>query len=357
MIKEIAAEFPMTKIWMDSMKLEDLEFGRKNSNVGVTTAPTVGPACLEAEYEMHIPAIKRLIREMPEASERKILWAWMYETVKERSKAWMDLYGDGTTDDGHFAIQMNVFDYRNAGKMMAQADIIGNLFPNNIVKIPATAAGLQVMEESVAKGYSVLSTMSTSVSQVIAAAEAQKRGLERRKAAGLDCSRIALICAMQMTIPEMCIRNFAKQNGIALSEDAVKYASVAVSKKTYHLLKEKGLSSTLMLSNFSHHEQWLEFLGGDMILTMPGWFQRQIEESSCTPEDRIDREIPAAITDELLEKIPFYRDLYEENAAAPEDFENLVTFAHTAQFFMKKYDNGIRLVRNIMLPNTYADEA
>ena len=58
------------------------------------------------------------------------------------------------------------------------------LAPNVIVKIPATETGIRAMEEATYRGISINATVSFTVPQALAVAEAIERGLERREAEG-----------------------------------------------------------------------------------------------------------------------------------------------------------------------------
>ena len=60
--------------------------------------------------------------------------------------------------------------------MLALAERYASWYPNLVIKLPATKAGLKVYEECVARGYSVAATLSFTVPQVLAVAEAAKRG-------------------------------------------------------------------------------------------------------------------------------------------------------------------------------------
>src|SRR5204863_4624059 len=54
--------------------------------------------------------------------------------------------------------------------------------PNIAVKLPATAAGLDVLEDCVAEGITVTATVSFTVPQVVAIAERHRAGIDRAKA-------------------------------------------------------------------------------------------------------------------------------------------------------------------------------
>ena len=55
------------------------------------------------------------------------------------------------------------------------------LAPNIIVKIPATELGIAAMEEATYRGVSINATVSFTVAQAVAVAEAIERGLDRRR--------------------------------------------------------------------------------------------------------------------------------------------------------------------------------
>jgi transaldolase len=64
--------------------------------------------------------------------------------------------------------------------MAEQAVRYHGLAPNIHVKFPATQAGMAGIEEATTLGVNAVATVSFSVSQAIAAAEAMERGLGRR---------------------------------------------------------------------------------------------------------------------------------------------------------------------------------
>jgi transaldolase len=67
--------------------------------------------------------------------------------------------------------------------------------PNLLVKIPATEAGVEALEEATAAGHSVNVTLLFSVERYVAVAEAYLRGLERARAAGISLSDITSVAS------------------------------------------------------------------------------------------------------------------------------------------------------------------
>jgi transaldolase len=67
--------------------------------------------------------------------------------------------------------------------------------PNVLVKIPATAAGIPAIEESLAAGLSINITLIFSLARYAEVIEAYFRGLERLSAAGGDVSKVASVAS------------------------------------------------------------------------------------------------------------------------------------------------------------------
>ena len=74
---------------------------------------------------------------------------------------------------------------------MEQAVHFNGLAPNIQVKIPVTAAGIVAIEEATRLGVNINATVSFTLPQAIAVAEAVERGLDRRAKEGHDVVRDA----------------------------------------------------------------------------------------------------------------------------------------------------------------------
>src|SRR5439155_23626155 len=88
--------------------------------------------------------------------------------------------------------------YRTPPALLEQARRFAALAPNMQVKIPATRAGIEVVEEATAAGVNVNATVSFTVPQVIAVAEAVERGLRRREEAGEDTATMRPVATMMV---------------------------------------------------------------------------------------------------------------------------------------------------------------
>ena len=89
-------------------------------------------------------------------------------------------------------------------KMFEQAAELASLAPNIAIKLPATKSGLEAVERLSARGIGVNMTISFSVAQAVAAAEAIERGLMTYANGGND----ALTVHPYVTMPVDAFASF-----------------------------------------------------------------------------------------------------------------------------------------------------
>ena len=81
---------------------------------------------------------------------------------------------------------------------LEQAVEFSKLAPNMIVKIPATSAGIPAIEEATYRGVSINATVSFTLPQAIAVAEAVERGLKRRETEGKEIATMGPVCTIMV---------------------------------------------------------------------------------------------------------------------------------------------------------------
>ena len=87
---------------------------------------------------------------------------------------------------GYLSLQVNPTYYPDAKRMVEHGVSLRSVADNVAIKIPCTAAGLVAVEELTRRGVPVNVTVSFSVPQAVAAAEAIERGLAGSPRSGFD---------------------------------------------------------------------------------------------------------------------------------------------------------------------------
>jgi len=95
------------------------------------------------------------------------------------------------------------------------------------VKIPVTAAGVRAIEETTYRGVNINATVSFSVPQALAVAEAVERGLKRREAEGLSTAEMTPVCTMMIGRLDDWMHVLEKRDRIVVAPGVSDWAGVA----------------------------------------------------------------------------------------------------------------------------------
>lgn len=133
--------------------------------------------------------------------------------------------------------------------MVLQALKISRMSPNLMVKIPATKAGLSVMEEIVSFGVPVNATSCFCVPQVIQVAQAIKRGYEKGRARGIDYSSWRSVITMMLGRWEAAteLTEEAKAKGVTLEEEDLRFFGILMAKRAVDAVRTLGSPAKVLV--------------------------------------------------------------------------------------------------------------
>ena len=177
-----------TCLWNDSASIEELTYSIEHGAVGATCNPSIAVSVLKKELAVWKPRILELAAAEPELTEDGLAWRIVEEISANAARLLLPIFERTKGHNGRLSIQTDPRNYRNTAAMLEQAIRFSQLAPNMIVKIAATHAGIPAIEEATYRGISINATVSFTLPQAIAVAEAVERGLKRREAEGLDIS-------------------------------------------------------------------------------------------------------------------------------------------------------------------------
>lgn len=347
-LHECSVKFPMTDIWMDSCGEEELNYGLERGCVGATSNPIIVGAVVKKEISIWESKIKELIVQRPEACEDEIVWALIHEVGALRAKKLLPIYYEFQGKKGRLSIQTNAKYYRSSSKMVEQACKLNALGENMMVKIPASAAGIRAMEEATYRGISINATVSFTVAQAVAVAEAVERGLNRRKAEGLDVNTMGPVCTLMIGRVDDWLKKDTSLSGLIVDPEALEWGGVAVIKEAYRIYKEKGYTTRLLSAANRNHYHWSQLIGGDLAQTINySWFQR-LSECDLDVVSRIDDPVPEAIMHQLY-KIPEFIKAFDVKALKVEAFEKYGAFKDTLAGFLNGYDDLCKVIRGYLI--------
>ncbi len=341
-----------TVLWNDSADPKELRDALTWGIVGATCNPVIALSALKADKENWVGRIKDYAKSNPSATEDKIGWAMVEELSINAAKILEPEFEIYNGRNGRLSIQTDPRNFRNAAALTKQAVDFSKLAKNIIVKIPVTSEAISAFEEATYQGVSLNATVSFSVAQTIAVAEAIERGLKRREAEGLDISQMGPVCTIMVGRVDDWVKVSAEKTGVTIDPGVMEWAGVAVFKNAYKIFQERGYRTRLLSAAFRNHMHWSELVGGDVVISPPYPWQVRINKSGLKPNlNSINEPIASRILDPLLENLPEFRKMYDVDGLKVEEFTNLGATLRTLRGFLQSVNDLEAFVRDVTVPN------
>jgi transaldolase len=339
-----------TCLWNDSASIEELAYSIENGAVGATCNPVIVVGVLKKEMAAWRDRIRSLIQEMPTATEDQIGWQIVREISVKAAGLLQPIFEQQNGRNGRLSIQTDPRLYRNTEAILEQAVEFSQLAPNIIVKLPVTRAGLPAIEEATYRGVSINATVSFTLPQVIAVAEAVERGLKRRESQGKDISTMGPVCTIMVGRLDDWLKAVAEKESITTDPGYLEWAGVVVFKKAYQIFRERGYRIRLLSAAFRNHMHWSEFIGGDVVISPPYAWQVRYNASDIAVVPRIDKPVDPTIVNELSKKFIDFRRAYNEDGLTPETFDLFGPTRRTLRQFIAGCSDLGAIIRDFMLP-------
>jgi transaldolase len=339
-----------TALWNDSADLDELRRSIEFGAVGATCNPVIALTAIKNRPEVWQPRLRELAEEFPEATESELGWKAVEELSIQASRLLLPAFEEHRGRNGRLSVQTDPRLHRSRDALVEQAVRFSQLAPNIIVKIPATKTGIEAMEEATYRGVSINATVSFSVAQAMAVAEAIERGLRRRDAEGLTSAGMGPVCTIMGGRLDDWLKVSVERDRVLIDPGYLEWAGVAALKKAYRLYQERGYRTRILSAAFRNHMQWSELLGGDLVVSPPFDWQLRIHENRLSPEPRIDRPVRPEIIESLLDRVPEFVKAYDEDGMTVDEFEHFGATRRTLRQFLEADAQLDALVRDILVP-------
>ncbi len=340
-----------TCLWNDSADLRELEQSMSFGAVGATCNPVIALAVLKSDPDRWRPRIETLAAQRSTATEDTLGWTLVEELSVAAAALLEPIFDAHGGRNGRLSIQTDPRLHRNAEALVEQAVYFNGLARNIIVKIPATAAGIVAIQEATYRGVSINATVSFTVPQAVAVAEAIEAGLRRREAENLDVASMGSVCTIMVGRLDDWMKKSAEAARVVLDPGYYEWAGVATFKKAYTIFTERGYRTRLLSAAFRNHMHWSEFVGGDVVISPPFDWQVRLNASGIRPDSRIDVPVAAQVVEALYEKLPEFRKAYDEDGMSPSEFDTFGATLRTLRQFLAANADLEALVRDVVVPN------
>lgn len=341
-----------TVLWNDSADPKELKDALTWGIVGATCNPVIALTALKADKEYWSGRIKEYAKAHPTETDDQIGWAMVKELSINAAKLFEGEFEKYNGRNGRLSIQTDPRNFRNTKALTDQAVEFSKLAKNIIVKIPVTTEAIAAFEEATYQGVSLNATVSFSVAQAIAVAEAVERGLKRREAEGLDISQMGPVCTIMVGRVDDWVKVSAEKAGAMVDPGIMEWAGVAVFRNAYKIYQERGYRTRLLSAAFRNVMHWSEILGGDCVISPPYGWQVKINKAGITPNlNSINEPVDPKILAALKANFPEFVKMYEPDGLKPEEFTNFGATLRTLRGFLQSVNDLEAFVRDVTVPN------
>lgn len=305
--------------WHDSAVRQEQLIAYGNGALGMTTNPFL----INSTYQSDPEFWKENLKNFPKGASGDEKVEWLIQQVTGFfAKENLPIFEKGEAGKGYVCAQTNPNKTGDADYMLAQAKRLASWAPNIVIKIPATAAGIEVYEECVALGYNVAATIGFTVPQVLAVAEARERGKKRAAQNGVKPGLgIAVLMVGRL---DDYIRDVAHDSKSCVTEEDIRQAGTACIKRAYQIFNERGYDTFLMPAGCRGGYHITALAGAKMIMSIAPKISKLLVDVDEF-EEKIDVPVAKDTIDRLM-TLKEFRKAYEPDGMAKEDF---ITFGST----------------------------
>ncbi|MFH1130560.1 MAG: transaldolase family protein [Pseudomonadota bacterium] len=348
LLHQMTLEYP-TEFWNDGCEVNSLRNAIEHGATGATSNPVIVLEAIKTDEPRWFDTIVKLCKTHPTEGEHQIAWRLVAQAACDGADLLRPVFDKSQGKHGRLCVQVNPRFYRNSNDMISHALELSALRPNMAIKIPAVAAGIAAIEELTAQGVVINATVLFTLSQALTVAQAIERGLEKAQIRGIDISAVTPWVTIMVGRLDDHLRDIVKERDIKIDPENIRQASTAVMRKAYRLFQKRGYKTTLLSAAMRSYHHWSEFVGGNLVITIPPAWQNKFNNSGITLRSRIDDFVDDRVIDELSNKLPDFVCAYEEKGLSSEQFVSFGASRKTLHQFLDGYDQLLLFVRQIML--------
>jgi transaldolase len=311
----VQAQTP-TRFWINNVTREQAQLAINNGAVGCTQNPSYVWKMMTHPAEKDYVMERLHVLMLEEADNNLVVMKLQKELVGEVARIFKPLYDSSGGKLGYVSIQGDPF-HEDKKTILDFAKLNREAGENIMCKIPAIPSGFSAMELLMKEYVPINVTECMTVRQVIDTCELyQKTTYNMVNPAPLYYSMITGI------FDEYMYRS-VKNRHIDVSDDIIWQSGMAVAKKAYELVKQKGYDCHFIGGGARNIHHFTEMVGADCAVTI-NWAGTadKLLEKNLPVVSRFFNPVSSAVVDELMEKIPEFACAYSMSGITPDEYED-----------------------------------
>jgi transaldolase len=325
-----------TKFWINNVTADEARMAIDAGATGCTQNPSYtwkilsNPEAGKAADKI----LDEIFRETDDNNEVECVL--QRKLVKGISDIFLDVWKATHGDHGYVSIQGDPIHEEDPEVIINEGRKNREMNPNVMIKIPATSAGLQAMEVLLAENTPVNATEVMGISQALDVCKMYRKiSLKTGKTPKIYYSLITGI------YDEYLYKSVEKQ-GIKIDPDILYLSGLIIAKKVYNITKSLYPEVGFIGGGVRGLHHFTEMVGADVCITMnwPGQAEELLKQD-LPVVPRFFNPAPENYIDELLIKVPEFRQAYMTDGLNINDYEHFGPVEYFRDMFIGSWKNAL----------------
>ena len=334
----VAALTP-TKMWINNVTPEEARTAIAAGAMGCTQNPSYTWKMLNHQTG-RMRALTLLDEVLSDSEDdNEVECILQRKLVQQVAEAFMTVYERTDGAHGYVSIQGDPIHEEDPQVIIDEGRKNRQMSPNIMIKIPATAAGLEAMETLIEENTPLNATEVMGLSQVIDVCEMYEQITSRTKK-----KPVMYFSLITGIYDEWLTKEVAAQE-IDISPDILYQAGLVIAKKVYRFVRDRGYSLGFIGGGVRGLQHFTEMVGGDVCITMNWEGQAEaLLELDQPVVARLFNPVQDHVLDTLLANVPGFRQAYMEDGLTVEEYEEYGPVRYFRDMFVSAWENTLDLI-------------
>lgn len=334
----VAALTP-TKMWINNVTPEEADLAIAAGAMGCTQNPSYTWKMLTHETGK-TEALALLDETLAESdNDNEVECILQRKLVKRIADRFMSVYERTNGAHGYVSIQGDPIHEEDPQVIIDEGRKNREMNPNIMIKIPATAAGLEAMGVLIEENTPLNATEVMGISQLVSVCEMYRTITEKTK------TKPVMYYSLITGIYDEWLHKEVAKQGIDISPDILYQAGMVIAKKAYRLTHDRGYELGFIGGGVRGLHHFTEMVGGDVCITMNwGGHVDTLLELDQPVVARLFNPVQDHVLDELLAKVPGFRQAYMEDGLSVHEYEEYGPVDYFRQQFISAWKNALKVI-------------